>query len=114
MKKEENGYFKAILFIYNINKKIILILNKKIKKAHALFGGMCFMENKLKNQILSEDLQNITIENQEEPSKHGEEEETEDTTRYGEFVTSYFAWVPMSKQKEKVEKLENITKKREK
>ena len=38
------------------------------------------MENKFKNQILSEDLQNITIENQEEPSKHGEEEETEDTT----------------------------------
>ena len=43
------------------------------------------MENKFKNQILSEELQNITIENQEEPSKHGEEEETEDTTRYGEF-----------------------------
>lgn len=89
-------------------------MNKKLKKAHALFGGMCFMENKFKNQILSEDLQNITIENQEETSKHGEEEETEDTTRYGEFVTSYFAWVPMSKQKENVKKLENITKKREK
>ena len=69
------------------------------------------MENKFKNQILSEELQNITIENQEEPSKHGEDE---DTTRYGEFVTSYFAWVPMSKQKENVKKLENITKKREK
>ena len=46
--------------------------------------------------------------------KHVEEEETEDTTRYGEFVTSYFAWVPMSKQKENVKRLENITKKREK
>ena len=63
------------------------------------------MENKFKNQILSEDLQNITIENQEEPSKHGEEEETEDTTRYGEFVTSYFAWVPMSKQKQNTVKI---------
>ena len=114
MKKEENGYFKAILFIYNINKKIILILNKNLKKAHALFGGMCFMENKFKNQILSEDLQNQTIENKEEAIKHGEEEEAEDTTRYGEFVTSYFAWVPMSKQKENVKRLENITKKREK
>lgn len=72
------------------------------------------MENKFKNQILSEELQNITIENQEETSKYGEEDETEDTTRYGEFVTSYFAWVPMSKQKENVKKLENITKKREK
>ena len=66
------------------------------------------MENKFKNQILSEDLQNITIENQEEPSKHGEEEETEDTTRYGEFVTSYFAWVPMSKQKENVKSKNQI------
>ena len=35
------------------------------------------MEDKFKNQILSEDLQNITIENQEESIKHGEEEETE-------------------------------------
>lgn len=43
-----------------------------------------------------------------------EMEEEEDATKYGEFVTSYFAWVPMSKQKENVEKLENITKKKEK
>lgn len=71
------------------------------------------MENKFKNQILNEDLQDITIENKEESIKHGEEE-SEDTTRYGEFVTSYFAWVPMSKQKENVKRLENITKKREK
>ena len=34
----------------------------------------------------------------------------EDTTKYGEFVSSYFAWVSLPKQKEKVEKLENITK----
>ena len=88
-------------------------MNKNLKKAHALFGGMCFMENKFKNQILSEELQNLTIDNQEELEKHGEEE-IEDTTKYGEFVTSYFAWVPMSKQKENVKRLENITKKREK
>ena len=68
------------------------------------------MENKFRNQILSENLQNQTIENKEKSIKYGEED-GEDTTRYGEFVTSYFAWVPMSKQKENVEKLENITKK---
>ena len=33
----------------------------------------------------------------------------EDTTRYGEFITSYFAWLPLSVQKEKVKDLENIT-----
>ena len=49
-------------------------MNKNLKKAHALFGGMCFMENKFKNQILSEELQNLAIDNQEELEKHGEEE----------------------------------------
>ena len=49
------------------------------------------------------------------PKKQNEKYEIcEDATRYGEFITSYFAWVPMSKQKENVEKLENITKKKEK
>ena len=38
----------------------------------------------------------------------------EDTTKYGEFVSSYFAWVSLPKQKEKVEELENITKKKDK
>ena len=35
----------------------------------------------------------------------------EDTTKYGEFISSYFAWVSLPEQKKKVEKLENITKK---
>ena len=38
----------------------------------------------------------------------------EDTTKYGEFISSYFAWVSLPKQKEKVEKLENITKNKDK
>lgn len=31
-------------------------------------------------------------------------------TKYGEFVTSYFAWLPLDKQKEKALEFENITK----
>lgn len=42
------------------------------------------------------------------------EEVGEDATKYGEFISSYFAWVSLPKQKEKVEELENITKKEEK
>ena len=34
----------------------------------------------------------------------------EDSTKYGEFISSYFAWIPLPEQKEKVNKLENITK----
>lgn len=34
----------------------------------------------------------------------------EDATKYGEFISSYFAWVSLPKQKETAEKLEDITK----
>ena len=33
----------------------------------------------------------------------------EDTTRYGEFITSYFAWLPLSVQKEKVNYMAHST-----
>ncbi len=32
----------------------------------------------------------------------------EDATQYGEFISSYFAWIPLSVQKEKAEKFENM------
>ena len=34
----------------------------------------------------------------------------EDVTKYGEFISSYFAWIPLEKQKEEVEELQEITK----
>lgn len=36
----------------------------------------------------------------------------EDATQYGEFVSSYFAWVPLPEQKEKAEKMDKMTKKK--
>ena len=35
----------------------------------------------------------------------------EDATKYGEFISSYFAWVSLPEQKAKAENMENITKK---
>ena len=35
----------------------------------------------------------------------------EDTTKYGEFISSYFAWLTLEGQKENAKKLENMTKK---
>ena len=43
--------------------------------------------------------------------RRDEVEVGEDTTKYGEFVSSYFAWIPLPEQKEKAKRLENITKK---
>lgn len=50
----------------------------------------------------------------EEEITESSEEVGEDSTKYGEFISSYFAWISLPKQKEKVEELENITKKKEK
>ena len=45
--------------------------------------------------------------------KQSHPEVGEDATQYGEFVSSYFAWIPLSKQKENAKRLQNITKKKE-
>ena len=50
------------------------------------------------------------MDEKEKQIKYGESEIGEDATQYGEFVSSYFAWVSLAEQKEKVERLENMTK----
>ena len=39
----------------------------------------------------------------------GKIEEFEDVTKYGEFISSYFAWIEPEKQKEKAQKMEKMT-----
>ncbi len=50
----------------------------------------------------------------EQQVEEGIAEVGEDATKYGEFISSYFAWVSLPEQKEKVEKLEEITEKKNK
>ena len=40
----------------------------------------------------------------------GNLERYEDVTKYGEFVSSYFAWISLEEQKNRVDKMENMTK----
>ena len=55
------------------------------------------------------------IERREKIDKTKEEiGEIEDTTKYGAFVSSYFAWLTLDRQKKTARKLENITKKNNK
>lgn len=35
----------------------------------------------------------------------------EDTTKYGEFISSYFGWMTLNEQKQKAKKLQNMTEK---
>ena len=46
----------------------------------------------------------------EEKQKQTHTEVGEDATQYGEFVSSYFAWIPLPEQKEKAEELSKMTK----
>lgn len=39
--------------------------------------------------------------------------ETEDTTKYGEFISSYFAWIGLERQKKKAKQMEEMTKGKE-
>ena len=45
-----------------------------------------------------------------EKQKQSHPEVGEDATQYGEFVSSYFAWIPLPEQKKKAEELAKITK----
>ena len=49
-------------------------------------------------------------EGKEKQIEYGVAEVGEDATKYGEFISSYFAWVSLPEQKEKVEELQDITK----
>lgn len=51
----------------------------------------------------------IELENDDKIHEVGE-----DATKYGEFISSYFAWISLPQQKERAEKLQEITKKNEK
>ncbi len=57
---------------------------------------------------------NVDEEIANEISVLGKHEVGEDSTKYGEFVSSYFAWISLPEQKENAERLQNITKGKEK
>ena len=45
-----------------------------------------------------------------EKQKQTHPEVGEDATQYGEFVSTYFAWIPLPDQKEKAEDMAKMTK----
>lgn len=39
-------------------------------------------------------------------------EDIEDTTKYGEFVSSYFAWITLERQKQNAKDMDKMTKRK--
>lgn len=64
-------------------------------------GNLVQNQEKVNDQIEEERKEQVNFANQEVG---------EDVTQYGEFVSTYFAWVPPAKQKQRANELEEITK----
>jgi len=50
--------------------------------------------------------------NEKEKRNQNREELGEDTTKYGEFISSYFAWLTLDRQKQNAKQMEQMTKNR--
>lgn len=67
----------------------------------------------MKNKKMKKE--NISKKDQKENMVElGISEVGEDATKYGEFISSYFAWISLPEQKENARRLEEITEKKEK
>lgn len=52
---------------------------------------------------------NKEAQTKEMKAEIGELEDMEDVTKYGEFISSYFAWISPERQKKRAKEMENMT-----
>jgi len=96
IKNTDNKNLKSIRIDGNINEQGE---NRKIEKGQTANDSRTIIDNRISsNREMIKGFDGLEI--------------AEDTTKYGEFVSSYFAWVGLDKQKEIVDRIENITKNR--
>lgn len=74
-------------------------MNKKTKNAYTKRKRWIFMDKK--NEKKKNKKENIMDLSSVEVG--------EDATKYGEFISSYFAWVSLPEQKAKANRMENMT-----
>lgn len=67
------------------------------------------MDKKRTDEIKQAEIEKQNVGDNE--YKHKElDVQHENVTKYGEFVTSYFAWLPPEKQKERAKEIDDMTK----
>lgn len=64
--------------------------------------------NKQHNEIISYEIESNRRKNIEQTESI---EEGDDATKYGEFISSYFAWLTPDKQRKRAEEIDKMTKK---
>ena len=70
------------------------------------------MERKKKyNEIQQNEIEKDNIGKSNTEIDYDVNEKVEETTKYGEFVSSYFAWLTPEKQKKRAKEINEMTKK---
>lgn len=95
---------KIDIYFFTLNN-LYLIDVKNILNSSFVRGEII-----LKKDNNNKDINNVNQINHKDETNSKEVEVGEDTTKYGEFISSYFAWITLPEQKDKAKKLENITK----
>ena len=91
-----------------MNKNIDIYQNKAIKDKEN-------KKNKILNNLPEEKNMSNSNETDNKQLIHLDElVNGEGTTKYGEFISSYFAWTGLNRQKTRADELNNITKKSKK
>lgn len=76
--------------------------NRKLQNLQKQNTGIVKIENLYDNKKISEEPDNFHLE---------ELLGGEGTTKYGEFVSSYFAWIGLNRQKNRADELNEMTRK---
>ena len=64
------------------------------------------------NEIQKNEIESDNIGHNKGGKSISESEDIEDTTQYGEFISSYFAWLPPEKQKKRAKEIDDMTKRK--
>lgn len=62
------------------------------------------------NEIEQNEIESDNVGTNESYDNINNNEHVEDVTKYGEFVSSYFSWLPPEKQKKRAKEIDNMTK----
>ena len=69
------------------------------------------MKKEQYSEIMKNEIEKDNVGHNNLKKEFEESDNVEDTTKYGEFVSSYFSWLPLEKQKKRAKEIDNMTKK---
>ena len=62
------------------------------------------------NEIEQNEIESDNVGSNKNNDNINKSEHVEDVTKYGEFISSYFSWLPPEKQKKRAKEIDDMTK----